>query len=262
MDERFIRNVLNKHKEGSFSLEEAMEQLKYLPYEDLGFAKIDHHRSLRNGFPEVVFAEGKTSEQIVAIINGMLDKHCNVLVTRLKEETYQVLDGAWEGMEYHPEAQTLLIRRYPIALRNGLILVVTAGTSDIRVAEEAALTAEIMGNKVERLYDVGVAGIHRLMDHRDKLNRATVIIVAAGMEGALPSIIGGIVEKPVLAVPTSIGYGASFGGLSALLAMLNTCASGVAVFNIDNGFGAGYFASMINRQLQDAAQLICYRSEE
>lgn len=260
MDSSFITKVLEKYKNGSLSMEEALEELRFLPYEDLGFAKIDHHRSLRNGFPEVIFGSGKTSGQIAAIINHMLAKECNILVTRLDETTYQSLPDSWEGMEYHPQACTLLIRRTNIPVAEGFILVVSAGTADIGVAEEAALTAEMMGNRVERLYDVGVAGIHRLMDHQHKLDQAAVIIVAAGMEGALPSIIGGMVDKPVLAVPTSIGYGASFGGISALLAMLNTCASGVAVFNIDNGFGAGYFASMINRQMHQIAGK--YKKEE
>lgn len=249
MDRKRIAQLLEDFKQGRVTIEEAVSDLRHLPFEDLGYAKIDHHRTLRQGYPEVIFAEGKSVEQLVGIIEALLAKHNNILATRLSSDKYEQLEGRWPDMEYHALARVMLIRQEAVNPGAGLVLVATAGTSDIGVAEEAALTAEMMGNKVERLYDVGVAGIHRLLANQPRLEQADVIIAVAGMEGALPSIVAGLTDKPVLAVPTSIGYGASYQGLSALLAMLNSCASGVAVFNIDNGFGAGYFASRLIRQM-------------
>ncbi len=249
MDQDRIARLLVDFQQGLISLPEVLDKLRYLPFEDLGYAMIDHHRALRQGNPEVVFAEGKTPRQIEGIINALYNQGNNILATRLSAEKYEYLKDSWPGMEYHPQSMVLVIRQKEVEAGPGLIVVATAGTSDIGVAEEAARTAEIMGSRVDRLYDVGVAGIHRLLAHRNRLQEADVIIAVAGMEGALPSIAAGLTDKPVLAVPTSIGYGASFAGLSALLAMLNSCASGVAVFNIDNGFGAGYFASRLVRQM-------------
>lgn len=249
MDQDRITQLLQDFKQDRVSLEQALEKLRQLPFEDLHYAKVDHHRSIRQGFPEVVFAEGKSEAQIEGIIEALLKQGHNILTTRLSADKYKSLEGRWAGMEYHPLARVMLIRHKEIKPLHGLVLVATAGTSDIGVAEEAALTAEMMGSKVQRLYDVGVAGIHRLLAYRSCLEQADVIIAVAGMEGALPSIAAGLTDKPVLAVPTSIGYGASFEGLSALLAMLNSCANGVAVFNIDNGFGAGYFASRLIKQM-------------
>jgi NCAIR mutase (PurE)-related protein len=220
-----------------------------MPYEDLGFAKIDHHRGLRQGFAEVVYAKGKTPQQVVAIARRILRpqvKH-NVLITRADAGIFRAVRRLNRAAEFHPLSGTIGIRRNREIVGKGTILVVAAGTSDIPVAEEAAVTVEIMGNKVDSVYDVGVAGLHRLLDHREKIAAARVIVCVAGMEGALPSVVGGLVSVPVIAVPTSVGYGASFGGVAALLAMLNSCASNVCVVNIDNGFGAGYVASSINR---------------
>jgi NCAIR mutase (PurE)-related protein len=224
----------------------AAERLRHMPFEDLGFAKLDHHRALRQGFPEVVLGEGKRASDIAAIVRSMRRRKLSVLVTRLDPSKMNRLSGA--GLRYHrlARAATWSAKRIPVAGK-GTILIVCAGTSDIPVAEEAVVTATMMGNDVDRLYDVGVAGIHRLLNYRRQLDRASVIVVVAGMEGALPSVIGGLVSKPVIAVPTSVGYGASFGGLAALLRMLNSCAAGVTVVNIDNGFGAGFAASLINR---------------
>lgn len=254
MNQSSLKAILDAYKHGRLEMQQALEVLKDLPFQDLGFAKIDHHRCLRNGFPEMIYGEGKTPDQIQEIIQVLLEKKSNILVTRLSPEKYQAMVPCWDGSAYHPMARVLTIYSHELPKTRGMILVTAAGTSDIGVAEEAALTAEMLGNTVERLYDVGVAGIHRLLAHRDLLEKANIIIAAAGMEGALPSIIGGLVDKPVLAVPTSIGYGASFNGLSALLAMLNSCASGIAVFNIDNGFGAGCFASRLNQQIEKALE--------
>lgn len=235
-------------KSGKASIDEAMAQLKSLPFEDLGFARIDHHRSLRKGFPEVIWGEGKTSGQILSIMKQLKDKGHNILITRLEERKAKALLKGLRKSQYYPLSKVLIYLSHPVrVIGKGTILVMTAGTTDIPVAEEAAVTAQLMGNKVETLYDVGVAGIHRLLTERERLEAAHVLIVVAGMEGALPSVVGGLVDRPVIAVPTSIGYGTSFGGITALLAMLNSCASGVAVVNIDNGFGAGYMASLINR---------------
>ena len=248
MDIQSLKKLLTDVRSGSLDVDEALERLRSLPYEDMGFAKIDSHRHIRCGFPEVIFCQGKTTEQVVQIVSRMLEGGSNVLATRASREVYEAVREAEPTAEYNELGRTITItkaRREPS--ESGLILVVTGGTADIPVAEEAAVTAEIMGNRVEHLYDVGVAGLHRLLGNKDKLFEATVIIVVAGMEGALASVVGGLVDKPVIAVPTSVGYGASFNGLSALLTMLNSCASGVSVVNIDNGFGAGYCAALINR---------------
>jgi len=224
-----------------------MERLRDMPYEDLGFARIDHHRPLRQGMPEVIFGRGKTSEQIEKLVRRMLRHGHNVLVTRTDAATFDRVREAAPQAKFHALSGAIAIRRERKLRGRGMILVVTAGTTDIPVAEEALVTADIMGNRVEPLYDVGVAGLHRLLGESKALKRARVVIVAAGMEGALPSVVGGLVAAPVIAVPTSVGYGASYRGLAALLGMMNSCAPNVAVVNIDNGFGAGYLASVINR---------------
>jgi NCAIR mutase (PurE)-related protein len=250
MDERDIRKLLERVAAARMTPEQAVERLKHMPFEDLGFAKIDHHRALRQGYAEVIFGRGKTPEQVTKIVRGMLRPRGathNILVTRADKKTYAAVRRTARSAKFHPLSGTIVIRRSKQITGKGLILIVSAGTSDIPVAEEAAVTAEAMGNRVETLYDVGVAGLHRLMEHRPKLAAARVIICVAGMEGALPSVVAGMVGVPVIAVPTSTGYGASFGGLTALLAMLNSCASNVSVVNIDNGFGAGCVASVINR---------------
>jgi len=249
MDPKRLLGLLNKVKEKKLSPQKALEHLKTLPFEDLGFARVDLHRHLRKGFPEVIFGQGKEVEQIVKIAQKIKKSGSVVLGTRIEKEVYQKLKFHFPDAEYFPQAKIFILkpkRKRDLKLK-GYVLVISAGTSDIPVAEEAALTCEVMGNRVERLYDVGVAGIHRFLAHLDKLKKAKVIIVVAGMEGALPSVVGGLVDKPVIAVPTSIGYGASFGGVAPLLAMLNSCASGVVVVNIDNGFGAGCAASLINQ---------------
>ena len=244
-----IKLILEKTKYGELEVDEALQKLKHLPLKDLGFAKVDSHRELRQGFPEVLFGEGKDSIKIISIMKEMTGLGQNILVTRLNVSKAEKILEEFGTAEYFHDPKVLKLINHPIVISGkGSILVVSAGTSDIPVAEEAALTAEIMGNRVERLYDVGVAGIHRLFSNHDRLSAASVLIVVAGMEGALPSVIGGLVSKPVIAVPTSVGYGASFGGLAALLAMLNSCASGITVVNIDNGFGAAYAASLINRK--------------
>ncbi|MTK13397.1 MAG: nickel pincer cofactor biosynthesis protein LarB [Clostridiaceae bacterium] len=241
------RELLESVKNGSLTIDKALEDLKDLPFKDLGYAKVDNHRELRVGYPEVIYCEGKTSEQIRGIVEIMLARGSDILGTRASEEAYKLVKEICPKAEYSKMARTITIKNKEPEITNTYISIVTAGTSDIPVAEEAAVTAEIFGNKVERIYDVGVAGIHRLFDKIDLIRGAKIIIVAAGMEGALASVIGGLVDKPVIAVPTSVGYGANFGGLSALLCMLNSCASGISVVNIDNGFGAGYLASMINK---------------
>jgi hypothetical protein len=248
MNIRKLEQLLRSVRSGETSVEEAKAQLRSLPFEDLGFARIDHHRVLRKGFPEVVWGEGKTSDQILSIMRQMRNKGHNVLITRLDGKKARVLRRAFRKSQYYPQSRVLTLLNHPVErVGKGTILVITAGTTDIPVAEEAVVTAQLMGNSVETLYDVGVAGIHRLLSERGRLEEARVIVVVAGMEGALPSVVGGLVDRPVIAVPTSIGYGTSFGGVTALLAMLNSCASGVAVVNIDNGFGAGCIASLINR---------------
>lgn len=247
MDYGQLRDLLEEVKKGEVEPISALEKLKTLPYEDLGFAKVDHHRAIRNGSPEVIFCQGKTVEQIVAIVERLADYNNNILATRAGTEAFEAVRAKFPEAEYHELARTIVIRRHQSKVRSGPVLVVSAGTADLPVAEEAAITAEIMGNRVERLYDVGVAGIHRLLDQKAKLFGAKVLIVVAGMEGALASVVGGLVDKPVIAVPTSVGYGANFGGLAALLSMLNSCAAGVSVVNIDNGFGAGMMAASILR---------------
>lgn len=247
MDEKDLVVLLQEIKNGSLSIEEGTEKLKDLPFKEMGFAKIDNHREMRVGYPEVIYCEGKTVEQVKQIIEFMITKNNNILGTRATEEMYEAVKTICPEAEYNKLARTITVKKKNLELRDTYIAVVTAGTSDIPVAEEAAITAEILGNRVERIFDVGVAGIHRLFNRLDLIRGAKVVIVIAGMEGALASVVGGLVDKPVIAVPTSIGYGANFGGLSALLCMLNSCASGISVVNIDNGFGAGYLASMINK---------------
>ncbi len=247
MDGEAIKKLLEDVKENRLPVDAAAEILKDLPFTDLGFAKIDNHRELRTGYPEVIYCAGKTNEQVTAIIAEMLKRGNNILGTKAARGTYEAVREVCPEAKYHDLPGIITIRKKDPILTDTYIAVVTAGTSDIPVAEEAAITAEMLGNRVERVFDVGVAGIHRLLAHRDIITGARVVVAVAGMEGALASVIGGMVDKPVIAVPTSVGYGASFGGLSALLAMLNSCASGTAVVNIDNGFGAGYLAGMINR---------------
>jgi NCAIR mutase (PurE)-related protein len=227
--------------------DEAVARVRHLPFEDLGFAKVDHHRALRHGMPEVVFGKGKTPEQICGIAGRLLERAPNVLITRAGENVAEMLRSQYPEAEYFPLSGAIRVWRDRTIHGKGTLAVVCAGTSDIPVAEEAQVTAEAMGNEVDVIYDIGVAGIHRLMNNRERLTRARVVVVCAGMEGALPSAVGGLVSCPVIAVPTSVGYGASFHGLAALLGMLNSCASNVCVVNIDNGFGAGYVASLINR---------------
>jgi|SRR3989338_878496 len=240
-----IKEILLGVRKNKIKIEDALEKLKFLPYEDLGFAKIDHHRAIRRGFPEVVFCQNKTVEQVVKIIKRM-SAYNNVLATRATKEMFNVVKKEIRNAEYNEIAKTIVIKNNKNNnLKNKKILVISAGTSDIPVAEEAAVTAEMASNNVERLYDVGVAGIHRLLSHKKKIDNADVLIVVAGMDGALPSVVSGLVDKPVIAVPTSVGYGASFNGIGPLLTMLNACSPGIVVVNIDNGFGAGYFASIM-----------------
>jgi pyridinium-3,5-biscarboxylic acid mononucleotide synthase len=247
MDPKSLRQLLESVKSGQVSPEDAARRLSTLPYEDLGFAKIDHHRALRRGFPEAVFGEGKTKEQIAAIVERILERGQNAIVTRTTDDVYRLLHGKFPAAQHHQAARCITVTAAAAPALAGKAAVVCAGTSDVPVAEEAAVTAQFHGATVDRVYDVGVAGLHRLLDRTEDIRSAQVVIVAAGMEGALPSVVGGLVEVPVIAVPTSIGYGASFQGLAALLAMLNSCSSGIAVMNIDNGFGAGYLASLILR---------------
>lgn len=248
MDKKFIEELMIKVKNDELSIEDGIESLSSLGFNDLGFAKIDNHRSLRVGYPEVIYCEGKTDNQVVEIIKAMLSKSkVNILGTRANKSTYEKVKKIEETAVYNDLARTITINRESKELTESYIAVVTAGTSDIPVAEEAAVTCEIFGNRVERIYDVGVAGIHRLFNRLDVIRGAKVVIVIAGMEGALASVVGGLIDKPLIAVPTSVGYGTNFNGLTALLTMLNSCASGITVVNIDNGFGAGYSASMINK---------------
>lgn len=242
-----MKKMLQDFKEGKVELSEVLEKIKSLPYVDLGFAKIDTHRVVRKGFSETVFCKGKTISQIMKILETMSKENHNILATKAGKKIYDEVKKVYPGAEYNELAKTIVIKRKKIKPSEGKILVITAGTSDIPVAEEAVVTAELMGNRVEKSYDVGVAGVHRLFDIKDKIFDANVIIVVAGMEGALASIVGGLSSCPVIAVPTSVGYGASFKGIAPLLTMMNCCAEGVVVVNIDNGFGAGYFASLINR---------------
>jgi pyridinium-3,5-biscarboxylic acid mononucleotide synthase len=248
MNSQALRKLFDEVRGKRISPDEAVERMRHMPFEDLGFAKVDHHRALRQGMPEVIFAPGKTPSQVAGIFTRLADHGGNVLATRATEEQYAAVAATVPQAEYRPLARAVVLERDGKKRGKGLIMVVSAGTSDIPVAEEAVVTAELMGNNVQHLYDVGVAGIHRLLSHRADLAKARVIIVCAGMEGALPSVVGGLVGVPVIAVPTSVGYGAAFEGLAALLGMMNSCASNVSVVNIDNGFGAGYVASLINRR--------------
>jgi NCAIR mutase (PurE)-related protein len=248
MNQDYLKMMLNSVRQGGLSVDDAVEKLRQLPFQDIGCAQVDHHRHLRQGMPEMIFGEGKTTEQITAITAAMSERGSNVLVTRLDKEKAGQLLKTFPAACYHAEARCLTLERQsPLQRGKGTILVVSAGTSDIPVAAEALVTARFLGNQVEQIIDVGVAGIHRLLARGEQLAAASVIIVVAGMEGALPSVVGGLVDKPVIAVPTSVGYGASFGGIAALLGMLNSCASGVTVVNIDNGFGAACAASLMNR---------------
>jgi pyridinium-3,5-biscarboxylic acid mononucleotide synthase len=242
-----IRKLFEQVREGKLSSDDAVERLRHLPFEDLGFAKIDHHRTLRAGMPEIVFGQGKTPAQVAEIFKRLAQHGKNVLATRASKEQFAAVKKVVRNAKFEDTARAIVLRRDRKRYGKGLITVVSAGTSDMPVAEEAVVTAELMGNEVESLYDVGVAGIHRLLAHRQSISRARVVIVCAGMEGALPSVVGGLVGVPVIAVPTSVGYGAAFQGVAALLGMMNSCASNVSVVNIDNGFGAGYVASLINR---------------
>jgi len=243
-----VKELLEQVRTARISVSEAADQLTNLPYEDLSFARVDHHRDLRLGFPEVILGQGKTAEQISLIAERILTNSSNLLISRTTEEVFTAIRQLAPDAEFHREARMISVLRERTEFGDGVIAVISAGTSDIPVAEEAAITATAMGNRVSRVYDVGVAGIHRLLGARSDFEAARVVIVVAGMEGALPSVVGGMVSVPVIAVPTSIGYGASFDGLAALLAMLNSCASNVTVVNIDNGFGAGFVASLINRK--------------
>jgi NCAIR mutase (PurE)-related protein len=247
MDQDQLRGLLEQVRGGAVDVDAAIERLRHMPFEDLGFAKLDHHRALRHGIPEVVFGKGKTSAQVSTIVSALLARAPNVLVTRADAATAELLQREHGDAEFFPASGAVRVWRDRTVRGKGKIAVVCAGTSDLFVAEEAQVTAEVMGNEVDAIHDIGVAGIHRLMQNRERLTEARVVIVCAGMEGALPSVVGGLVAAPVIAVPTSVGYGASFQGLAALLGMLNSCASNVTVVNIDNGFGAGYAASLMNR---------------
>jgi NCAIR mutase (PurE)-related protein len=241
-----IERMLKRVRTGRLTVDAALHRLRMLPYEDLGFAKVDNHRALRRGFPEVIFGERKTVPQIVAIMARVASRRQPVLVTRVGPDVFRKVRARFRGARYHKEARAIVLEAPGRPEPKPGILVLAAGTSDLQVAEEAALTAEVMGNRVDRVYDVGVAGLHRLLDHKDRLLSARVIIVVAGMEGALPSVVGGLVDVPVIGVPTSVGYGTGLKGVAALMGMLNSCSSGLLVVNIDNGFGAGYAASVIN----------------
>lgn len=254
MNTEEVRHLLAALKNGKIQIDEALDKFKSLPYEDLGFALIDHHRALRKGFPEVIFCQGKTVEQIARIFEKLCDEERCILATRATKKAYEAVRAMYPDAEYNEVARTIIVRRGSDESRRGKVLVMSAGTADLPVAEEAAITAEVMGNYVRRAYDVGVSGIHRLLEKLDLIRWSHVIIVVAGMEGALPSVVGGLAEQPVIAVPTSVGYGANFQGLSALLGMLNSCSSGVSVVNIDNGFGAGAMAAAITRMINRASQ--------
>ncbi len=247
MDATALKKLFEQAKRGKLSPDEAVERLRHLPFEDLGFANVDHHRALRTGMPEIIFGPGKTPQQLAAIFARLAEHGHNVLATRVSAEQVKAVKRKFRKAESHELARAITLTRDETIYGKGTIVVVSAGTSDVPVAEEALVTAQVMGNEVQHVYDVGVAGIHRLLARRDALTKARVLIVCAGMEGALPSVVGGLVGVPVIAVPTSVGYGASYQGIAALLGMLNSCASNVTVVNIDNGFGAGYVASVINR---------------
>jgi NCAIR mutase (PurE)-related protein len=248
MDEQSLHGILKAVAKGETSIEAAAKLLNNMTCEDIEYAHIDHHRSLRKGFPEVIFGQGKTANQIIGIMEKMLRQENTVLVTRIDADKAEKVVARFSEALYHEDARMIVWKKNKIPIQGkGTILVLSAGTSDIPIAKEASITAEVMGNTVQSVFDVGVAGIHRLFRHKDMIEKATVLIVVAGMEGALPSVVAGMVSRPVIAVPTSIGYGVSFGGVTALFSMLNSCSSNVAVVNIDNGFGAGYMAAMINR---------------
>jgi hypothetical protein len=250
MNEKTLTELLEGVKTGAVPVDEAFSRIRQLPFEDLGYANVDHHREIRTGFPEVIFCAGKTVEQTLGIAERMAVRGHNVLGTKASTEQLAAVKAKFPEALIYDVARIFFVRKSGVQVNRASVLVATGGTSDIPVAEEAAVTAELLGNRVDRLFDVGVAGIHRLLSRRDRIEAAGVIIAVAGMEGALASVIGGLSDKPVIAVPTSVGYGSSFGGLAALLAMLNSCASGVGVVNIDNGFGAGYLAAVINRQVE------------
>lgn len=254
MHEDKLKELLEQIKNGELDIEAGLSHLKQLPFEDLGFATVDHHRQIRTGYPETIFSEGKTVEQIKSIAENMMDKNVNIMATRAGKEVFEALKPLSDNVYYNDVARIVVIKNRDISTTTSKILVITAGTSDIPVAEEAVVTAEMLGNTVDRLFDVGVAGIHRLLSRREKLDEANVLVVVAGMDGALPSVVAGLTDKPVIAVPTSVGYGASFGGLAALLTMLNSCANGVTVVNIDNGYGAGFSASVVNQIAEKAIQ--------
>lgn len=247
MNSQELKKLFEQVKRGKVAPDEAVQKLRHMPFEDLGFAKVDHHRALRVGMPEVIFGPGKAPAHLAEIFARLAERGNNVLATRVTPEQVRAVRKKVRRAEHEETARALVLRQKDEKVGKGTIVVVSAGTSDVPVAEEAAVTASLMGNDVERIYDVGVAGIHRLLAHKEQLAHARVLVVCAGMEGALPSVVGGLVGVPVIAVPTSVGYGASFGGLTALLGMMNSCASNVTVVNIDNGFGAAYVASMINR---------------
>jgi pyridinium-3,5-biscarboxylic acid mononucleotide synthase len=253
MDREKLRNLLQDVQSGKTGIDAAVTQIKFLPFEDLGYANVDHHRAIRVGVPEVVYCSGKSDEQILGITRSLEQRGTDAMLTRIRPETVENLKRTFPDLIHYTDARIAVLRRNPPSEPIGRILVVTGGTSDIPVAEEAAVTAETLGNRVERLYDVGVAGLHRLLSRIERLHEARVVIAVAGMEAALASVVGGLTDRPVIAVPTSVGYGAHFHGLASLLAMLNSCASGVTVVNIDNGFGAGYFAGIVNRQIEEAS---------
>jgi len=249
MDKTLLLKLLKSVAEGRVSADDGAEKLQHMAFEDITYAHIDHHRSLRKGFPEVIYGEGKTAEQITGIMEKMMDQENIILVTRADPQKAKIVLSRFHQAVYHADARMIVMELNPVpAQGRGLILIISAGTSDIPVAQEALLTARAMGNEVDAVFDVGVSGIHRLLNHQELINQAAVLIVVAGMEGALPSVVAGMVDRPVIAVPTSVGYGVNLGGLTALFAMLNSCSSNVAVVNIDNGFGAGYMAAMINRE--------------
>lgn len=247
MNVKEVEKLLNDVKSGETSVDKAMEVLKNFPYTDLGFARIDHHREMRTGYPEIIYCAGKSVEQVKEIVRVMSERENNVIGTRANQEMYDAVKSIIPSAVYYPMARIISVQKKKPETPESSIAVITAGTSDMPVAEEAAITAELLGNKVVRIYDAGVAGIHRLVDKLPEIRSCRVVVVIAGMEGALASVVGGLVDKPVIAVPTSVGYGANFGGISALLAMLTSCSTGVTVVNIDNGFGAGFSASMINK---------------
>jgi len=251
MNKDDLRAMLDAFQAGKITTDDILERLRSLPYENLGFARLDHHRGLRRGFPEVVFCEGKSPAQTAEIIARMAERSSQVLATRASAEMYDAVRAEVPKAKFYPEARIITVVSSPLPVKPKPVAVVTGGTSDISVAEEAAVTLEVMGNRVERMYDVGVAGIHRVLDCREELQAAGAVVVVAGMEGALASVVGGMVARPVIAVPTSVGYGSAFGGIAALLGMLNSCSPGLAVVNIDNGFGAGYLASLINTKDAD-----------